>query len=97
MLLLVTFAYLSLTLPNKILEIYLIFNSGDTPTYYATLHLFYQLSGKLYYTNHGINFFLYVMSGQKFRTDLKNLFIKRKRMDNRNVISTVSSTIPISS
>ena len=97
MLLLVTFSYLILTLPIKVLEIYLHFPSGNTATYYAALHLFYQISGKLYYTNHGINFFLYVMSGQKFRTDLKNLFIKKKRMDNRNVISTVSSTIPISS
>ena len=97
MLLLVTFAYLTLTLPVKILEIYLIFNSGNTPTYYAALQLFYQLSGKLYYTNHGINFFLYVMSGQKFRTELKNLFITKKRMDNGSVTSTISSTNPISS
>ena len=98
MLLLVTFAYL--TLPIKILEIYLIFDSGNTPTYYAALQLFYQLSGKLYYTNHGINFFLYVMSGHKFRSDLKNFFITKERMDNGNTgsnISTVRSTIPMNS
>ena len=29
---------------------------------------------KMYYTNNAINFFLYVISGQKFRNDLINLF-----------------------
>ena len=97
MLLLVTFAYLILILPVKLLEIYLIFDSGHTPTYYAGLQLFYQVAAKANYTNHGVNFFLYVMSGQKFRTDLKNLFITKKRMDKSNVTSNVSSTIPMDS
>ena len=97
MLLLVTFSYLILTLPVKLLEIYLIFGSGNTPTYYAGLRLFYQFVTKANYTNHAINFFLYVMSGQKFRTDLKNLFITQKRMDNLSVRSTLNSTIPMTS
>ena len=29
---------------------------------------------KSYYTNYAINFFLYVISGKKFRTDLAKLF-----------------------
>ena len=74
MLLLVTFAYLALTTPVKTLIFYLTFYKGNTANYYAGLELFYQVGEKTYYTNHGINFFLYVCSGHKFRNDLKNLF-----------------------
>ena len=64
MLLLVTFVYLTLLIPTKSVVFYLNFYSGNTPYYYAGLHLFYQIGEKTYYTNHGINFFLYVMSGK---------------------------------
>ena len=77
MLLLVTFGCLILTIPGKVLIFYLNFNNGYSPHYYAGLHLLDQLGEKTLYTNHGINFFLYVMSGQKFRTDLRNLFISK--------------------
>ena len=40
--------------------------------------MFYHVGEKTYYTNYGINFFLYVMSGHKFRTDLRNLCGKKK-------------------
>ena len=78
MLLLVTFVFLTLNVPVRALVFYLNFSSGDTPFYYAGLHLFYQFGEKAYYTNLGINFFLYVISGQKFRTDLRNLFKSQK-------------------
>ena len=78
MLLLVTFVFLTLNIPVRALVFYLNFSSGNTPFYYAGLHLFYQVGEKAYYTNHGINFFLYVISGQKFRTDLRNLFVSKK-------------------
>ena len=97
MLLLVTFAYLISTFPVKLFEIYLIFDSGNTPIYYAGLQLLYQVAAKANYTNHGVIFFLYVMSSQKFRTDLKNLFITKKRINHKSVTSTVSSTIPMDS
>ena len=42
-LLLVTFTYLTLTIPGKLLIFYLNFFSGNTPYYYAGLHLFYQI------------------------------------------------------
>ena len=53
---------------------YINFVNGNTPYFYAGYHLFYQVGEKTLYTNHGINFFLYVISGQKFRTDLLTLF-----------------------
>ena len=83
-LLLVTFAYLILTIPGKILIFYLNFFSGNTPYYYAGLHLLYQIGEKTLYSNHGVNFFLYVISGQKFRADLKNLFISKKMTRNKS-------------
>ena len=78
MLLLVTFVFLTLNIPVRALVFYLNFSSGNTPHYYAGLHLFYHVGEKAYYTNHGINFFLYVISGQKFRSDLRSLFISKK-------------------
>ena len=74
-LLLVTFGFLVLTTPSKIMPLYVqAFGYGDTPDMFAVFYLFYQLSHKALYTNNGINFFLYIISGQKFRTDLIKLF-----------------------
>ena len=77
-LLLVTFVFLILNIPLRTMVFYLNFYTGNTPFYYASLHLLYQAGQKAFYTNHGINFFLYVISGQKFRTDLRNMFIFKK-------------------
>ena len=74
MLLLVTFGFLILTTPLYILMFYQNFYQGSTPYYHAGFYLFYNIGEKTYYTNSGINFFFYVMSGQKFRTDFMNLF-----------------------
>ena len=87
MLLLVTFGYLILNIPVRTIVFYLNFYSGRTAYYYAGLHLFYQIGEKTFYTNHGINFFLYVMSGQKFRIDLKNLLICSKKSKSERTIS----------
>ena len=43
------------------------------PQTFAGYYLFGEISSKAYYTNYGINFFFYVISGQKFRTDLVRL------------------------
>ena len=73
MLLLVTTLFLILLCPTYIRFIYLTFVKMDTPFRYATTMLFFQISFKLYATNSGINFFLYCISGQKFRNDLKDI------------------------
>ena len=70
---------------------YVNFSSGNTPDYYAGLHLGYQVGEKAYYTNHGINFFLYVISGQKFRRDLRNLFMPKKQNKHINLWSNISN------
>ena len=73
MLLLVTSLFLILMIPTYIRFLYTTFVTRDTPTKYANLMFFYHLSHKLYHTNNGINFFLYCISGQKFRNDLKEI------------------------
>ena len=93
----VTFVFLFLNIPVRTLVFYLNFYSGNTPTYYASLHLLYQVGQKAFYTNHGINFFLYVISGQKFRTDLRNIFVSKKISKNNRLqsnVSTQSITVP---
>ena len=84
MLLLVTFVFLALNIPVRCAVFYANFSSGDTPYYYAGLNLLYQVGTNSYYSNHGLNFFLYVISGQKFRTDLRNLFMSKKQNMNND-------------
>ena len=73
MLLLVTVLFVILLIPTYIRFIYLTFVERDTPSKYASSMLFFQVTYKLYTTNNGINFFLYCLSGQKFRNDLKEI------------------------
>ena len=73
MLLLVTTLFFILIFPTYFRFIYLLVAKRDTPVQYATSMIIYQISYKLYATNSGINFFLYCISGQKFRNDLKEI------------------------
>ena len=75
----VTFAFMLLTTPAYSFFLYMIIvDISKSPSHFAGYYLFYNVAQKMQFTNHGINFFLYVISGQKFRTDLKNLFLKLK-------------------
>ena len=73
MLLLVTTLFLILMIPTYMRFLYTTFVDRDTPEKYARLIFFYHISQKLYHSNNGINFSLYCISGQKFRSDLKEL------------------------
>ena len=74
-LLLVTFAFLILTTPGYMMLLYvMLFYQTESPKAFAGYYLFYNIGQTTYYTNNAINFFLYVISGQKFRIDLRNLF-----------------------
>ena len=85
MLLLVTTLFLILMIPTYMRFLYTTFDARDTPEKYAKLIFFYHLSNKLYHTNNGINFFPYCISGQKFRSNLRDLLYCS------NVSSTTSS------
>ena len=82
-LLLVTFSFLILTTP---LYIFVLHNNlidyQETAKSFAEFQFFYSVTQKMYYTNYGINFYLYVLSGHKFRTDLKNLFWRKNSNPN---------------
>ena len=73
MLLLVTTLFLILVLTTYVRFIYSAFATPDSPSELADSLLIFEISSKLYVTNSGINFFLYCISGQKFRNDLKEL------------------------
>ena len=78
LLLLVTFGFLILTTSANILFLFIMFiDFSQSPKLVAVYILLYNIAHKLYTTNHGINFFFYVISGQKFRTDLMKLFSKK--------------------
>ena len=70
-LLLVTFSYLILNSPTYV-YLFLVFArvNRNTPYLTALFYLVYSVGHKALYTNYGINFFLYVISGKKFRSDL---------------------------
>ena len=75
MLLLVTTLFLILLLPTCIRFIYAAFFISNIPSKFATSLFLFEISYKLYLTNSEINFFLYCVSGQKFRNDLKEILI----------------------
>ena len=74
-LLLVAFSFLILITPLYVFILYnLLVDYMKSPRAFAGFYLFYHVMHKMYFTNYGINFFLYVISGNKFRTDLLLLF-----------------------
>ena len=73
MLLLVTTLFLILLFPTYVRFIYAAVVSSDTPSKYASSIFIFEISYKLYVTNSGINFFLYCVTGQKFRNYLKEI------------------------
>ena len=77
MLLLVTVLFLILLCPTYFRFIYLVFAKRDTPFKYAQSMLFSEITAKLYNSNSGIIFFLYCISGQKFRNDLREILCCR--------------------
>ena len=74
MLLLVTFGFLILVTPAYVLFFYVILvDVQRSPTAFAGYYLFHNVAQKFRFSNHGVNFLFYVISGEKFRRDLKKL------------------------
>ena len=98
MLLLVTTLFLILVLTTYIRFIYAAFVTSDTPSKFATSMFIFEISYKFLVTNSGINFFLYCVSGQKFRNDLKEIVCCKRRSNssstnscsNKNTLRTIS-------
>ena len=74
-LLLITFTFLLLNIPPYSFFLYvMLYNYEASPKSFANYVLYESIARNLYFTNYGINFFLYVISGRKFRSDLRRLF-----------------------
>ena len=73
MLLLVTTLFFILLIPTYIRFVFMTFFQPNTPYKFSITMLVFQITHKLYHTNNGINFFLYCVSGRKFRNDLKQI------------------------
>ncbi len=89
MLMTVSFVFMILTLPLFVR--YFIFTNIDYKASgwaYALYVLLYNLTNKLYMTNNAINFYIYYLSGRKFRGDCAKMF---KCSSNSNRYSDTSS------
>ena len=99
MLLLVTFGFMILTTPTyTIIYVVAYWNYQASARGLALFYLLYNVAQKTIYTNYAINFFLYVISGQKFRSDLVGLFQCKQLNVNTNVSScssNVSSNVSV--
>ena len=92
-LLLVTFGFLILTTPAYSVLLFINFaDYAKSPHSFAQFQFSYSLAQKLYYTNYGINFYLYVISVKKFRTDLISLFQCWKDRPNIHSIYNIESS-----
>ena len=92
-LLLVTFSFLLLITPGFTLVFALSnVNPRSSPYTYAWYFFCYHIGQKTNFTNFGVNFFLYVLSGKKFREDLLKLFKCFNQTNAANQLSLDSST-----
>ena len=96
MLLFITFSFLILMIPSYFMLFYGSFvEFRKSPKLYAGFYLTSAIGTRSFYTNFGINFYLYVISGQKFRRDLKELIFKMCfcSQKSKSVNTTISSTV----
>ena len=98
-LLVVTFSFLILTTPAYIiLMLSILVEIGTTPRDFAMWFFLLVFGEKLFITNNAINFFLYVVSGHRFRADLVKLLICMRDKPNKpslslSKITTLSETL----
>ena len=89
----VTFGFLILNAPAYSFFVYVMYQDfRKSPYAYAVYFLFNNAARQAYYTNFGINFFLYVISGRKFRVDLMKLFECRRESPADASLSDQSNT-----
>ena len=89
-LLVVTLAFLIFITPGHLMTLYaLVVDYKKSLELFAGYYFLNHLGSKLYYTNNGINFYLYVISGKKFRSDFTRLFICKKNSLNGRSTSSV--------
>ena len=88
-LLLVAFSFFILISPYYVFHLCnFLVDFTKSPKALARRSMFFEIMHKMYFTNNAINFFLYVISGQKLRNDLMNLLKWNKRKSMNNSMST---------
>ena len=90
-LLLITFGFLVLSTPSNVFLILMTDRSPKSPFTAAVYHLLLQIAGKMNLTNSGVNFFMYVLSGKKFQSDLGKLFKCYNQRNSATLASTSTS------
>ena len=98
MLLSVSFAYLVLTTPFYVRGVLnyvwnTAANAASDPALFNTVNLLNFSSFFLYQMNFSINFFLYVVSGKRFRKDLLDIFCCKRTMGKKRRMGTQSGNI----
>ena len=74
-LLLISFTFLLLVSPHYVhIALFQLSDLVSSPSLRADYTLFFQVSKKLFFLNSACNFFLYCLSGTKFRNDVASLF-----------------------
>ena len=88
MLILVSVTFVLLMLPFEIRDNYYYFaGRSHSPKDFAVFYFLFLITRELFTLNFGINFFLYLLSGTKFRRDLRKLFCGR---NDRNSTASMS-------
>ena len=89
-LLVVTLAFLIFITPGHLMTLYaLVVDYKKSLELFGGSYFLNHLGSKLYYTNNGINFYLYVISEKKFRSDFTRLFRYKKYSLNGRSTSSV--------
>ena len=96
MLILVSTVFVILLSPFEVRAIYVYFiGKGSTPKSFAKFALAFSITNALLYANNTINFYLYLLSGKKFRNDLQMLFGNKSSSlrESNSSVQTVSNDI----
>lgn len=92
MLLFVSFAWLVLSAPFALHSLAANFISDDDERFADRNLLAKIICFLLVYTNHAINFYLYCLTGSRFRQELCAMFCCRSEADGRRSVSHVART-----
>ena len=95
---LVVSAYLLFVIPSYIrCVLNFVIDWQTSPQRYANYVLFYIITADLYFSNSAINFYLYCISGSKFRSDVVNLFNCKTSKTNQGPVELSSTVRTVSS
>ena len=97
MLLLVTTLFLVLMIPSCARYLYFTYINRNTPEKQANAMLFYYISSRLFFTKSGINFFLYCISGKRFREDLKEILCCKRHSTSKAKKQTSTTEVHVRS